>query len=204
MKIWLRVALALAFLAYPGASFAKDKNAAPTAPGKYTEWGGEIDELEIVEPFRLADFMRIVVEPFDTSAISLPNADDNTYEPVKNVLAHMAAPVAEGLSEQLHRPPVSVGEPVRESEDGALLIRGKVTTMDPGSKAARYWGGFGAGAARTEISGEVMDGHTGKVLLRFLQERRSGWGMFGGDYVKLMNRNLRTIGEDLAGVLQHF
>jgi hypothetical protein len=28
--------------------------------------------------------------------------------------------------------------------------------------------------------------------------------MFGGDYVKLMNRNLRTIGEDLAGVLQHF
>jgi hypothetical protein len=76
--------------------------------------------------------------------------------------------------------------------------------MDPGSQAARYWGGFGAGAARTEVEGEVVDARTGKALLRFRQERRSGVGMFGGDYVKLMQRNLRTIGEDLAGVLRRF
>lgn len=204
MKIWFRFALVLCLLTLPAsAAFAKDKPA-PTAPGKYTEWGGEIDELEVVAPFKLADYDHIVVEPFDTSAIPLPEEKDNTYEPVKNVLTHVAAPVAEGLSGALSKPPVSVGEAGKEALPGALLIRGKVTTMDPGSRAARYWGGFGAGAARTEISGEVVDSRTGNVLLHFLQERRSGWGMFGGDYVKLMNRNLRTIGEDLAGVLRHF
>jgi hypothetical protein len=204
MKIWLRLTLALALLALPVATFAKDKKPAPTTPGKYTEWGGEIDELEILEPFRLAEYSRVAVEPFDTSATPLPDADDNSYAPAKNVLARAAQTFVEGFSESLPRPGAAVAEPGKENGPGTLIVRGKVTTMDPGSKAARYWGGFGAGAARTEVSGEVVDGGSGKVLLRFLQERRSGWGLFGGDYEKLMNRNLRTIGEDLAGVLRSF
>ncbi|HTG34174.1 MAG TPA: DUF4410 domain-containing protein [Thermoanaerobaculia bacterium] len=206
MKIWLRIALALALLAFPGAAaFAKDKKpAAPTTPGKYTEWGGEIDELEVVAPFRLAEYSHIAVEPFDNSETPLPDADDNSYAPAKAVLAKAAHSFTEGLSESLPKLQAAVTEPGKEAGPGTLVVRGKVTTMDPGSKAARYWGGFGAGAARTEISGEVVDAGSGKVLLRFLQERRSGWGLFGGDYEKLMNRNLRAIGEDLAGALTHF
>lgn len=87
---------------------------------------------------------------------------------------------------------------------GTLIVRAKVLNMDPGSRAARYWAGFGAGAARAELSGEVVDAATGKVLLRFQQERRSGVGVAGGDYVNLMNRNLRAIGEDVALILSAF
>jgi len=206
MKTWLCLAFALALLALPdGTALARGKkNAVPTTPGKYTDWNDEVDELEIVEPFKLADYDRIVVEPFDSSATELPEEKDNTYTPVKNVLARAAAPFVEGLSGELSKPPAAVGETGEKAAPGALVVRGKVLTMDPGSKAARYWAGFGAGAARTEIQGEVVDARTGKVLLRFLQERRSGVGAFGGNYEKLLERNLRTIGEDLAGVLKHF
>jgi hypothetical protein len=205
MKTLLRLTLALAVLAAPGSvAFAKKKAPAPTAPGKYTDWNGEVDELEIVEPFKLADYDRIVVEPFDTSETPLPEEKDNTYTPVKNVLASVTPPFVEGLSGDLAKPPAEVGEAGKKAEAGALVVRGKVFEMDPGSKAARYWAGFGAGAARTGIEGEVVDARTGTVLLRFHQERRSGVGMLGGDYEKLMQRNLRTIGADLAGVLQHF
>jgi Domain of unknown function (DUF4410) len=203
MKTGLRLVLALAILASPAsAAFAK-KAPAPTAPGKYTEWNGEIDELEIVQSFKLADYDRVVVEPFDTSATPLPEANDNTYAPVKNVLARVTPPIVEGLAGELSQP-VAIGETGQKAEPGALVIRGKVITMDPGSKAARYWAGFGAGAARTEIEGDVMDARTGEVLLHFRQERRSGWGMFGGDYEKLMDRSLNQLGGDLAGVLRHF
>ncbi len=203
MKTWLRIALAVAVLAAPASvAFAK-KKPAPTTPGKYTDWAGEIDELEIAEPFKLAGYERIVVEPFDTSETPLPEENDNTWAPVKSVLANVTPPFVEGLSGELPKPPAVVGE-AGKAEPGSLVVRGKVVTMDPGSQAARYWGGFGAGAARTEIAGEVVDAGTGKVLLRFRQERRSGFGMLGGDYEKLMQRNLRTIGEDLAGVLKHF
>jgi hypothetical protein len=111
-------------------------------------------------------------------------------------------PFASGLAE-LSPPDVLVGK-LEKPETGALVVRGKVLKMDPGSQAARYWAGFGAGAAKTEVTGEVADARTGKVLLRFHQERRSGVGSFGGDYEDLLNRNLWTVGKDLAGVLQHF
>lgn len=180
---------------------AKGKGAS-TAPGKYKEWNDEIDELEVVQAFKVADYDRVVVEPFDTSSTELPDSDDNTYQPVKNVLAHAAEPFVEGLKGEYSAKPVELQEKAKEAK--ALIIRAKVVEMDPGSKAARYWAGFGAGAARAQITGEVVDGATGKTLLRFTQERRSGVGMMGGDYEKLMNRNLRTIGEDLAGVLKAF
>ncbi len=212
MKIRFYLVLSLALLLIAsGTSYARGK-AAPTVPGKYKDWNGEVDELEVVSSFKLADFDHIVVEPLDTSATPLPEKDDNTYAPVKNILALVTKPFAGGLAggvaEKPQRPEVVLAprsaKPGETAEPGTLVIRGKVTTMDPGSRAARYWAGFGAGAARTEISGEVVDGATGKVLLRFLQERRSGVGSAGGDYESLMERNLVTIGNDIGAALVHF
>ncbi|HXU44771.1 MAG TPA: hypothetical protein VN783_04555, partial [Thermoanaerobaculia bacterium] len=64
--------------------------------------------------------------------------------------------------------------------------------------------GFGAGAAKTGIEGELFDAETGKVLVRFTQERRSGVGDFGGDYEELFERNLLQIGGDVASLLGAF
>jgi hypothetical protein len=199
---WMTLASVLLLLSLAAPAAARGKGA-PTTPGKYTEWNDEIDELEVLQAFKVADYDRVVVEPFDTSRAALPKSDDNTYEPVKNVLAKAAEPFVEGLKGEFSAKPVEMQE---KAKTGArtLVIRAKVVEMDPGSKAARYWAGFGAGAARAQITGEVVDGATGKTLFRFTQERRSGVGMMGGDYEKLMNRNLRTIGEDLAGVLKAF
>src|ERR1700681_190060 len=212
MKIRIYLVLALALLLLTaGASYARGK-AAPTAPGKEKDWKGGVDELGIVPSFKPADFDHIIVEPLDTSATPLPESNDNTYAPVKNVLALVTRPFAAGLAggigERPERPEVVLAprraEQGEKAETGTLVVRGKVTRMDPGSRAARYWAGFGAGAAKTEISGEVADAATGTVLLRFVQERRSAVGTAGGDYESLMERNLVTIGNDIGAVLLHF
>jgi hypothetical protein len=203
MKIWFRCAFVLCLLTLPATAALARKHPAPTTPGRYTEWDGEMDELEVVSTFRLADYRSVVVETFDTSSTPLPEKNDNTYGPVQYTLAHATLPSTDGLASQLHMP-VAAGEPRNRGEAGELRVRGKVTEMDPGSQAARYWAGFGAGAARTEITGEVVDGATGAVLLRFKQQRRSGAGALGGNYGELLDRNLITIGEDLGNVLRHF
>jgi hypothetical protein len=210
--VWVLLLTIVAVLSAAPAQ-AGSKHGAPTTPGKYTEWNGEIDEIEIVSAWRLADYRRVSVGAFDTSDVKLPEASDNTYEPVKVMLSGAATPFLAGLSEAL-RPGIAAyavpdagesgkGTPA-EGEAKTLLIRVKVLTMDPGSRAARYWGGFGAGAARTKVSGELVDAGTGTVLARFTQERRSGVGFGGGGYVELMSRNLRTIGKDVAEFLNAF
>ena len=181
---------------------ARKKKDASTEPGSYKEWGPNIDEIEIVKTFKLADYSRIVVKPLETDDVRLPKEDDNTYEPVKKVLAAATEGFVKGLEEHVETK-VSVDDKSVKSA-GTLIVRGKVVEMDPGSKAARYWAGFGAGAARAKVEGEIVDAKSGKVLARFTQERRSGVGMMGGDYVKLMNRNLGAIGEDVANLLSVF
>ena len=199
LRLFLVLAL-VPLLALPAE--ARKPKGASTAPGKYTDWKDEIDELEIVETFKLSDYSEVAVEEFDTKDTPLPEKDDNTYGPVKAVLVDPAGPFAQGLANAL-----SSGIDVSRGsgkEGKALLVRAKVEEMDPGSRAARYWAGFGAGATRAKLVGEVVDSESGKVLLRFTQERRSGVGMAGGNYVELMNRNLVAIGEDVALILNAF
>lgn len=197
---WI-AALAIALLILAPVAEARKKAKAPTEPGTYTDWNGEIDQLQVVEGFRLADYSRLLVGTFSTDGVALPDPSDNTYEPVKAVLADVETPLAAGLRDELSGLEVTRGD---TGGAGTLLLRGKVLEMDPGSRAARYWAGFGAGAARTQLEGEVVDAASGTVLLRFTQERRSGVGMGGGKYDKLLERNLAAIGEDLGVGLSLF
>jgi hypothetical protein len=229
MKTCFRLATALSFLIFCGSAFGYDKPS-PNTPGKYTNWGGQIEKLEIVAPFNLADYQRIVVEPFDTSQAPLPKEGAKTYPPVKAVLGHVTAPFLAGLSGPLAKVPASLGEPGQNPGPGTLVVRGQVLRMDPGAHAPRY-SPDGAGSARVLIAGEVVDGGTGKTLLHFRQERRSGssrdmvvssGGRAGaanvgfhpvsrrapldvvGDYEKTMSFEVQQIGGDLADVLQSF
>jgi hypothetical protein len=206
MRILVRLGMALLLLAVVAAPAAARKErakakAGSTDPGLYVDWKDEIDELEILETFKLSDYETVSVEAFDTKNTPLPDADDNTYASVKEVLADPAGPFLQGLAGAL-------GDRIDISREGggskAIVLRTRVESMDPGSQAARYWAGFGAGAARTRLAGEAVDVETGKVLFRFKQERRSGVGNFGGDYVELLDRNLAAIGEDVALILGAF
>lgn len=195
------VLLLLAVVALPATAKKAKGDAASTAPGKYTEWKGEIDEMEIVKTFKLSDYAQVSVEPFDTKATELPDKDDNAYKQVTAVLTDPAGPFAQGLAGSLDRIKVS-----REGHgDGkALVVRARVDEISAGSRSARFWAGFGAGAARAKLVGEVVDAESGQTLLRFTQERRSGVGNAGGNSVELMNRNLIAIGEDVALILKSF
>jgi hypothetical protein len=193
----LLLAMAIAIPAH-----ARGKKPTPTAPGKYKEWGPDIDELEIVKTFRFADYNKIVVEPFNTDGVALPDKDDNTYVPVKGVLASAAEGFVQGLRGKVDAR-VTIDEKPGTGSD-TLIIRAKVLELDPGSRAARYWAGFGAGAARVKIEGEIVEARSGAVLARFTQERRSGVGVAGGGYQELLQRDLNATGEDVANILKAF
>ncbi len=195
--------LALLLVAAP--LLARSKKS-PTEPGTYRDWKDEIDRVEIFETFKLGDFDVLVVEPLDGSRTELPDRDDNTYAPIKSVISHATAPYVDGLAEGIGSRIEVVDAARGEIDPGArkLILRGTIDRLDPGSQAARYWVGFGAGAAKTEISGEIFDPASGKVLAKFNQERRSGVGELGGDYEELMDRNLVQIGGDVAFLLAAF
>lgn len=173
---------------------------AATAPGSYTDWN-DIDQVTIVQPFQASSYSRVVVQPLDTRNAPLPDAKDNSYAAVKEALANSTQPFTEGMRAKLSGMQVQAGQ---GGGANALVIRARITKSDPGSQAARYFVSFGAGAVKVGVSGEILDGKTNKVLARFVQERRSGVGGFGGGYRDLLDRTLRQIGGDVAGLVKAF
>ena len=196
-------ALCLAVAVVVPAEARKKQSGANTEPGKYEKWGPDIDEIEIVKAFDAAAYKNVVVVPVEADDVKLPEKDDNTYEPVQKVLAAATEPFAEGIEKNYEAAKVAVNDKPGKGSD-TLIVRTKIEMMDPGSRAKRYFGGFGAGAARVKLSGEIVDAKSKAVLVRFTQERRSGFGVAGGSYEALLNRNLRAIGEDVANILKAF
>ena len=186
---------------------------APAAIGHFEDWHN-LDKVDIVQPFHLADYKSVVVEPVVTKGVALPDKGDNTYGPITTVLGSLTATFAAGVGEK-GKLPVTQGK----GGAGALVIRARVITINPGSEAARFFGGIAgkaAAAAAVGLAGEVVDGKTGKTLFRFEQTRRSGFNsrsgvqlgpvQIGGEnpYVRLLNRSTKEVGNDVGGALTAF
>jgi hypothetical protein len=167
------------------------------APGTYRDWH-DVDEVTIIQPFNASSFNTIAVESFDISGLKLPAANDNTRRAVESALRMIKPAFIEGLERKAQRKQIDNGP------NKTLIIRARLIKVDPGSQAARYWVGYGAGAVKIAIVGEIIDGSSQKTLIRFTQERRSGFGIFGGGYGELFARTARQIGGDVAGLINVF
>ena len=170
---------------------------APLAPGTYRDWH-DVDQVTILRPFNAADYSQIAVESFDSTGVKLPPANDNTYRAVQSAIRMMKPAFMDGLAQKAQRK-TNANAPGK-----TLVVRARLAKVDPGSQAVRYFLGFGAGAVKIAIVGEIIDRSSGKVLVRFAQERRSAFGAFGGGYGELFQRTARQIGGDIGELINAF
>ncbi len=173
-------------------------------PFSAKHWNG-MDSIEFLQDWRLGSYSRVIIEPIDTAGAKLPPKDENTYEPTITVLKRADSVIEGRLNRVLGgTPPASIRAAGSPPPDGALVLRSKVVEINPGSQAARYFVGFGAGAAWVKISGEVVDGKSGAVLMRFEQQRVGAMGAFGGAYVPMLTDCISGIAKDVGVTLTAF
>jgi len=87
--------------------------------------------------------------------------------------------------------------PAGGTHSGEIVVSGRIVRINAGSRPLRYWVGFGAGAAKFGVDGQVTKADGGQVG-SFSHERWSGFGVFGGNSVSLVQKCLRAVGNDIA------
>ena len=90
--------------------------------------------------------------------------------------------------------------PASATARSSVVVSGRLTRVDGGSRALRYFVSFGAGAAKFGAAGEVI-GRDGARLVTFSDERWSGWGVFGGSSQSLLQKCVRSVGADIAEMI---
>lgn len=96
---------------------------------------------------------------------------------------------------------------VKESEDeapeDAVVVEGRFTMIQPGSRAKRWLVGFGKGKSGIRVEGTIKTAK-GELLAEFTHMRNSGIGLAGGDYEKFLTDDTRDVGTDIAAFLKRW
>jgi hypothetical protein len=88
----------------------------------------------------------------------------------------------------------------KDSPD-SLLIEGAVVECNPGSRAARYLVGFGAGKSACAVVCEVYEPGNPNPFIRIYTRDTGSMGTFGGDSVRMLNHILSELGIRLGTTL---
>lgn len=200
----LCLALAALLLGGAGATHAKKKKGAN--PMEIED--GVLDRINLSVP-TIEGGVPVVVRTFSTETTDFGTGEEGGKEKRTEAAETMkkAAPelLAEKLKAALDDSHVFGTVTVDESGDaevpaGALVVAGEFLTINPGSRAKRYFVGFGAGASGVGVSGKVTDA-SGKTLAEFKHLKHSGIGIGGGNYVKFLSDDARDVGSDIGKFL---
>jgi hypothetical protein len=141
------------------------------------------------------EFVQPATHEVKTVAIGDIAADDELWE---LYVAHFRSGLVAKLKESKVFAEVLETAPA-DLPSNAVLITGKLTEIDKGSKAARWIIGFGAGRAKARGDFQISDPN-GLKLAKF-QSRKAysgGAGIGGADFVD-MEDLVQELGEETAG-----
>lgn len=85
-------------------------------------------------------------------------------------------------------------------ESGGLVVTCHFSKLQPGSRAKRFWLGFGAGKSVLGVSGEVREGRAGRLVATFTHARAS-WCCGFGDNDREIRNNLVEVARDIAAIV---
>jgi len=162
--------------------------------------GGVLDEIRLYVD-KLPGTTRLAIRTFSATDADITN---EKKEDTKTMQASGPPMLASRIAAKLKQlgPFTDVSELASGAEPAAdsILLEGKFTELNPGSRAARYVVGFGAGHSSVGVEGSVKT-TDGTLLATFKQRRLGSAGAFGGDSVGKMSEDVKNIGDDIAKFL---
>lgn len=165
---------------------------------EFYDWHNDIDYLNVVSPVDLSQYERIILQPFDYSKVIYPDKKDNKYPALIEALEEFPVIIRYEISKRVKGLEVVIANESNSITDPkALYLNLSIDMLDMGSRAARFWAGFGAGAQRFRI--EVSLQNTDGYIWNFRHERHSANSK---TYKGCLTSEMSNFGEDIIKVLR--
>ena len=135
-------------------------------------------------------------EPITVVAFAVDPAGIRYDGAVEAMGIRLAGEIADGLRRK-GRTAQAVAAPPADAR--GTIVRGRITTIDGGSRAERFWVGFGAGGASVATDGEAVRADGSRIAPFKAVRSSSGMAdMFGGESGSLVDKCVRAVADDIA------
>ncbi len=151
--------------------------------------------------FQLKDYSVVIVREFKVTEPELNDAED------RKLAAEMPSFIQGELVRRLRESGLFtriVNANETDYTPGAektLMLEGEITRLAPGSRALRYFVGFGAGRSKTQAETRFVDAQSGQPVLVIADRRVAAYGIFGGDSREHLRESFDDMARDLAKFL---
>lgn len=136
-----------------------------------------LDHEDIVTSKSLSGYKTIGVKLFSMDDVEYENVDKDEMRTMKRddflqeVQEKLARATVAALKDDGFDAFIVKGDNAGKAD---MIIEGRITKINLGSAAVRFWVGFGAGGAGMSVKGDLKDAKTGETLVKFEHENSSG------------------------------
>ena len=156
--------------------------------------------------FQLKDYRVIAVDRFAVSPEDIKDEDDKALAasmPIFLQLQLVRRLRDSGLFDKV----VNLTEAqLPTGPERALKLEGTITRLTGGSRALRFWVGFGAGRSKAQVETRFVDGQSGRIVLVTADRRVAAISEalsldYGGDSEGLLKQSFDNMARDLGRFL---
>src|SRR2546427_6478314 len=203
VKAFVVPLIAILSLAVGGCGSMQTTAHAPLGAGglKPTEEDKDAGLVGIASGFQLKDYSVVVVREFKVTEPELNDAEDRKLatEMPSFIQGELVRRLREsGLLTRIVNANETDYTPGAEK---TLMLEGEITRLAPGSRALRYFVGFGAGRSKTQAETRFVDAQSGQAVLVIADRRVAAYGIFGGDSREHLRESFDDMARDLAKFL---
>lgn len=184
-----------------GAMQTKAERPIGTVGLKPTQEDKDAGLVGLARGFNLKDYQTVVVRPFKVTEPELNDEEDKQLA-LEMPLFFQGELVRRLRASSLFTRVVNASETeYTPGPEKVLVLDGEISRLDPGSRALRYWVGFGAGRSKAQTEMRFVDMQSGNSMLVTADRRAAAYGVFGGDSRDHLRESFDDMARDLVKFL---
>ncbi len=163
-----------------------------------------LTEETIFTSQRLSSYDTLVIKDLKTDGAEYSRVDDEERAKIETMKPLLIRTFSESLDMELKSRKLFKNILKNEAPKGkTLILEGAITEFNAGSRALKFFIGFGAGKAYLKVKGRLIDAETGKELAVF-EDRETGFkgAMSLESYQDLFPHQAKSLGENVANFIE--
>ena len=163
-----------------------------------------LSEETISTSQKLSAYDTIIIRDFTTEGATYERVDDEERAKIDVMKPMLVRNISDSLEMELKLK--KLFKSIQRNGDAkgkALVLEGSISEFNAGSRALKFFVGFGAGMAYLKVKGRLIDAQTGKELASF-EDRETGYrgAVSLESYEDLFPHQAKSIGGHLANFIE--
>jgi hypothetical protein len=163
-----------------------------------------LTEEEVFTSQKLSTYDTLIIRDFSTDGAEYSRVDEEEKVKIEAMKPLLTKTISESLAmelkaKKLFKNIVINGEPT----GNAVILEGAITEFNAGSRALKFFVGFGAGKAYLLVTGRLVDAQTGRELATFV-DRETGYrgAVAMESYEDLFPHQAKSLGENISQFIE--